>query len=58
MVHNDFTSISNSSPLLPALCSMTGEGIPPAIALLIADVKMSSYSVSVRDVMGSFWNKF
>jgi hypothetical protein len=37
---------------------MTGEGLPPAIALLIADEKMSSYSVSVRDVMGSFWNKF
>jgi hypothetical protein len=48
-----FTSISTSSPLLPALCSMTGEGIPP----VIADEKMSSYSVSVRDVMGSFWKK-
>jgi hypothetical protein len=37
---------------------MTGEGIPPVIALLIADEKMSSYSLSVRDVMGSLWKKF
>jgi hypothetical protein len=58
MVHSEFTSISNLSPLLPALCSMTGEGIPPVIALLIADEKMSSYSLSVRDVMGSFCKKF
>jgi hypothetical protein len=58
MVYKEFTSISTSSPLLPALYFMTGEGKPPAIALLIADEKMSSYSVSVRDVMGNFWNKY
>jgi hypothetical protein len=54
MIHNEVTSISTSSPLLTALSSITGEGIPPVIALLIADENMSSYSVSVRDVMGRF----
>jgi hypothetical protein len=43
--------------MLPALCSTTGEEISPAIALLIADEKISSYSASERDVTGSFWNK-
>jgi hypothetical protein len=57
MVHNEVTSISNLSSLLTAFCPITGEGKPPAIALLIADENMSSYSASVRDVTGSFWNR-
>jgi len=56
-VISSFTSISSSSKLLPVLCSITGEGIPPVSALLIADEKISSYSLSVSDVMVSIWNK-
>jgi hypothetical protein len=31
-----------SSSLLPMLCPITGEGMPPVKALLIADEKISS----------------
>jgi hypothetical protein len=37
---------------------MIGEGIFPVKTLLIADEKISSYSLSVRVVMESFWKKY
>ena len=51
------TSMSSSISLFAVSSSVPGEGIPPVIALLIAREKTSSYSVSVRDDMGSAWNK-
>lgn len=53
-----FTSISSSSSLFPVLFFMVGEGMPPVKALLIADEKISLYSVSVRDVVESACKKY